>query len=124
IGSQNGASLAQALLRSGGSGGKITAATLAAERPWQHLVRRPGSWRKQLSLKARNMTVGQLVSTVRANRLTMEEVSTNLDLPCEVIKEALEYYEANRHLIEEEAAAERKWLAERGYPLEPPNLPG
>jgi hypothetical protein len=67
--------------------------------------------------------VGQLVSTVRANRLTVEQASANLALPPEAIEEALTYYEENRTLIEEEAAAERRWLAERGYPLEPPNIP-
>ena len=35
---------------------------------WQYLVARPHSWRKQLTIKGRNMSVGQLVSTVRANQ--------------------------------------------------------
>src|SRR5216117_1887027 len=91
---------------------------------WQYLIARPHRWRRQLSIKGRNMTVGQLVSTVRANRLTPEAAAADLDLPVEAIQEALAYYEANRALIQLEAAEERRWLAEQGYRLEPANLPG
>jgi hypothetical protein len=86
---------------------------------WQYLVARPHHWRKQLSLKERNLTVGQLVSTLKANQLTAEQASVNLDLPRAAIDEALAYYAENRTLIEEEAEAERRWLKKRGYPLEP-----
>jgi uncharacterized protein (DUF433 family) len=95
-----------------------------SEKRWRYLIARPHRWRKQLSLKGRNLTVGQLVSTMKANNLTAEQASVNLDLPREAVEEALAYYEENRTLIEEEADAERRWLKERGYPLEPtPNLP-
>jgi len=87
---------------------------------WQYLVARPHRWRKQLSLQGRNLTVGQLVSTLKANNLTTEQASENLDLPREAVEEALTYYKQNRALIEEEAEAERRWLKERAYPLEPP----
>ncbi len=33
---------------------------------WQYLIARPHRWRRQLSIKGRNITVGQLVSTIRA----------------------------------------------------------
>jgi uncharacterized protein (DUF433 family) len=89
---------------------------------WRHLEARPHSWRKQLALKGRNLTVGQLVNTVRANKLTIEQASANLDLPREAIEEALDYYEQNRTLIEQEAEAERRWLVHRGYPLEPHDM--
>jgi uncharacterized protein (DUF433 family) len=89
---------------------------------WRHLDARADSWRKQLSLKGRGLTVGQLVSTIRANKLTNEQASANLGLPREAIEEALAFYEENRALIEEEAEAERRWLTERGYPLEPHNI--
>ena len=90
---------------------------------WKYLVARPHPWRRQLSIKGRNQTVGQLVSTVLANRLTPEQASENLDLPVEAIKEALAYYEENRSLIQLEASEERRRLAEAGYRLEPENLP-
>jgi uncharacterized protein (DUF433 family) len=90
---------------------------------WKYLIARPHSWRRQLAIKGRNMTVGQLVSTVRANQLTPEQASEDLQLPVEAIQEALAYYAENRELIQMEAAEERRWLAEQGYPLEPKDLP-
>src|SRR3974377_905487 len=39
---------------------------------WQYLIARPHRWRGQMSITGRNMTVGQFVSTVRANRYTPE----------------------------------------------------
>ena len=90
---------------------------------WQYLVARPHRWRRQLSIKGRNMTVGQLVSTIRANRLTPERACEELDLPLDAIHEALSYFEENRALIELEAAEERRRLEQRGLALEPKDLP-
>src|ERR1017187_3151098 len=70
---------------------------------WQYLVARPHRWRRQLSIKGRNLTVGQLVSTVRANRYTPEQASEELELPLAAINEALTYYAEERELIELEA---------------------
>ncbi len=89
------------------------------EPAWKHLESRPRSWRRQLYLKERNMTVGQLVSTVYANKYSVEQACANLELPVEVIQEALDYYQANKALIQEEAAAERQFLKDMGYSLEP-----
>jgi uncharacterized protein (DUF433 family) len=91
---------------------------------WQYLIARPHRWRRQLSIKGRNLTVGQLVSTVRANGYTAEQASEELELPVAAVHEALRYYAENRPLIELEAAEERRRLAQRGYPLEPKDLPG
>jgi uncharacterized protein (DUF433 family) len=90
---------------------------------WQYLVARPHRWRRQLSIKGRNMTVGQLVSTVRANRYSPEQASDELNLPLQAIKEALAYHAEHRQLIELEANEEKRRLAERGFPLEPKDLP-
>jgi uncharacterized protein (DUF433 family) len=90
---------------------------------WQYLIARPHRWRRQLCVKGRNLTVGQLVSTIRANRLTPEQASANLELPLAAIYEALTYYAENRGLIELEASEERRRLAQRGLPLEPKDLP-
>jgi len=92
------------------------------EPPWQFLIYRPHPWRRQLSIKGRNLTVGQLVSTVRANQLTPEQASANLDLPAKAIEEALLYYDQNLGLIQLEAAEERRRLTEKGYALEPADL--
>jgi uncharacterized protein (DUF433 family) len=91
---------------------------------WRYLVARPHPWRRQLAIKGRNMTVGQLVSTIRANHLSPEQASEDLELPLELIHEAMTYYAENQALIELEAAEERRRLSERGYPLEPQHLPG
>jgi|ERR1043165_8806838 uncharacterized protein (DUF433 family) len=90
--------------------------------PWQYLVSRPHRWRRQLCVKGRNMTVGQLVSTIRANRYTPEQASDELELPLEAIQEALAYFDENRNLIEMEAAEERRRIGERGLSLEPKDL--
>src|SRR6266852_3713309 len=71
---------------------------------WQYLIARPHRWRRQLSIKGRNMTVGQLVSTVRANRYTPEQASEELELPLAAVYEALAYYAEHRDLIEMEAS--------------------
>jgi uncharacterized protein (DUF433 family) len=90
---------------------------------WRYLVARPHAWRRQLAIKGRNMTVGQLMSTIRANQLSPEQASLDLELPLEAIQEAMTYYTENRALIELEAAEERRRLTERGYPLEAQHLP-
>jgi uncharacterized protein (DUF433 family) len=90
---------------------------------WQYLIARPHRWRRQLWVKGRNMTVGQLVSTIRANRMSPEQASDSLDLPLAAIYEALTYYAENRGLIELEASEERRRLAQRGLPLEPKDRP-
>jgi uncharacterized protein (DUF433 family) len=99
--------------------GPLTAESLR----WRYLVARPHPWRRQLAIKGRNMTVGQLLSTLRANQLSPEQASQDLDLPLEAIHEALTYYSENRALIELEAAEERRRLTVRGHPLEPQPLP-
>jgi len=70
---------------------------------WQYLIARPHRWRRQMCIKGRNQTVGQLVSTLRANRMTPEQASDSLDLPL--------------------AAIRGRRLAERGLALEPKDLP-
>ena len=89
---------------------------------WKHLIARPHRWRRQLSLKDRRMTVGQLVGQIQANHMTLEEACDNFDLPTEAIGEALAYFEENKALILHEAAEERRRLKEQGIPLEPQDL--
>jgi uncharacterized protein (DUF433 family) len=79
---------------------------------WQYLFERPHRWLRQLCIEGRNMTIGQLVSTVRANLYTSEQASDNLELPLPAITEALAYYAENRELIEMESSEERRRLAE------------
>ena len=48
---------------------------LPAESTWRFLVSRPHSWRRQLQIKGRNLTVGQLLATMRANLCVYREMT-------------------------------------------------
>jgi uncharacterized protein (DUF433 family) len=98
------------------------AAIESQEPRWKHLIYRPHSWRRQLFLRDRNMTVGQLVYTIRAEKYTPEQASEDFDLPIDAIHEALTYYAENRALIEHEVNEERRHAREMGIPLEPEDL--
>ncbi len=91
--------------------------------PWRFLVARSHPWRKQLEVKGRNITVGQLVATMRANELSPEQACQDLELPLEAIEEALAYERENRALIDMEFCEERRHLTERGLSLERAALP-
>ncbi len=82
---------------------------------WQHLVMRRHPWRRQLSLAGRNMTVRQLVNTVKVNGWSEDEAARNLDLPVEAIREAFRYASENAKLLAAEAEYERLSLARRGH---------
>ncbi len=83
--------------------------------PWQHLVARRHPWRRQLYLKGRNMTVRQLVGTIKANSWDDETAARNVDLPVEAIREALRYAEQYQELLAFETAYEHLLLAQKGY---------
>ena len=86
---------------------------------YRYLIAQPEKWRKQLYLKGRNMTVGQLVYTMRANDLSAEAAALDMDLPVEQVREAQAYYEIHRELIEAEADEEKRFLLSEGVQLEP-----
>jgi len=90
---------------------------------YRYLVAKPDKWRKQLYLKGRNMTVGQLMYSMRANNLSAEEAAADMDLPIEQVREAQVYYEIHRDLIEREADEEKQYLLTGGVPLEPAPVP-
>ena len=91
---------------------------------FEYLAPRPETGYKQLYLKGRNLRVGQLIYTMRANGLTDEEAAKDLDLPVAQIREAQLYYQINRDLIERENVQEKEQPATTGVSLEPGNLPG
>ncbi len=68
--------------------------------------------------------MGQLIYKMRANQLSAAEAAADLGLPIKQIHEAQTYYEVNRALIEQEAAAEKQRLDSAGVRLEPGNLSG
>ena len=91
---------------------------------YQYLIPRPEKGRKQLYLKGRNMTVGQLVYKMRANRLSAEQAAEDMDLPVEQVMEALAYYQIHRELIESETEEDKQHLLSHGVELEPGTVPG
>ncbi len=80
---------------------------------YRYLVARPHPWRRQLYLKGRNMTVGQLVATMKANHLSPEEAAQDLDLPLEQVREALTYYDLHRDLVDMELREEANRVSAR-----------
>lgn len=80
---------------------------------YKYLVARPHPWRRQLCLKGRNMTVGQMVATMKANDLSPEEAAEDLELPLDQVHEALAYYDLNRDLIELEMREEASRVTAR-----------
>jgi uncharacterized protein (DUF433 family) len=87
---------------------------------FEHLCFRFDRESQQLWLDGRNVSVGQLVATMRANGLTPEEAAEDLDLPIDQIREALGYYGANYSLVDSELRRQRTWLLQRGYMVDPP----
>jgi uncharacterized protein (DUF433 family) len=90
---------------------------------YQYLVSRPEKGRRQPYLKGRNMTVGQLIYAMRANKLTSEQAASEFELPLEQIREAQTYYEVHRDVIEAEADEEKQLLLSMGVRIDPPSIP-
>ena len=89
---------------------------------YDYLVARPETGRKQLYLKGRNMTVGQLIYKMRANDLDADDAAEDMDLPLQQVKEAQVYYQTHRELIESEAWEEKQYLSNQGVSFEPEDL--
>ena len=85
--------------------------------PWKHLERRPHKWRRQLYVKGRNMTARQLAGGVLSNKMTPEEGALNYDLPVDAVREALDYVQKERALLEYETLYEQHLLKQRGHSL-------
>jgi uncharacterized protein (DUF433 family) len=81
---------------------------LRPEAAYRWLVAVPHRWRRQLSIKGRRLTAGQVVDSMEANQLSVEEIAAEFDLPIESVREAVDYVERNRELIDAEFAEERR----------------
>jgi uncharacterized protein (DUF433 family) len=57
---------------------------------------------RQLGIKGRNMIVWNLVAPIVVSEHTPEEVAQDFRLPLEAVKEALDYYYANKAWIDAE----------------------
>jgi uncharacterized protein (DUF433 family) len=63
---------------------------------------------KQLGIKGRNMLVWHLVADIVVRDRSPEYVVENFDLPVEAVREALEYYYANKEWIDAEVDEEAR----------------
>jgi hypothetical protein len=84
----------------------------AVGQEWQWLVRREHPWRRQLWVKGRNLTAGDLARTAAIERWTAEQTADQYDVPLDAVIEAFRYAVSARDLIEAEEA-ENRLLAQR-----------
>lgn len=87
--------------------------------PWKYLVEIPHSWKKQLYVKGRKLPAASVWNGMSVNKLSREEAADNWELPLDAIDEIVEYCEANRGLLQMEAAEEGRRLAQKGIKIEP-----
>ena len=76
-------------------------------RDWQWLVRRDHPWRRQLWVKGRNLTAGDVARTALVEGWTPERTAEEFDLPAEAVVEAISYAEIAADLIAAEEAENR-----------------
>jgi hypothetical protein len=86
---------------------ELTAA-LRAESRYRYLVAVPHRWRRQLMLKGRRITAGQLVSTMDAENWSVDDAAREFELDPLAVAEAVDYVSRSRALIEAEAVEERR----------------
>lgn len=87
--------------------------------PWTYLVQISHPWKKQLYVKGSKLPAAAVWTAMAVNKLSREEASDNWDLPLQAIDEIVDYCEANKQLLQMEAAEEGRRLAEKGIKLEP-----
>jgi uncharacterized protein (DUF433 family) len=88
--------------------------SLETEVVYQYLEPRPHSWRRILWITGRNMHVWHVVATMLREGETPEEVAKNFDLPAEAVREALDYYQRNKALVDAETVEEGRRLHAKG----------
>lgn len=86
---------------------ELTAA-LRTESRYRFLVAVPHKWRRQLSVKGRRMTAGQLVRNMDAEQWSVHDAAREFDLDPLAVAEAVDYVSRNRALIDAEAVEERR----------------
>ncbi|MGH7727704.1 MAG: hypothetical protein ACREM2_02770 [Vulcanimicrobiaceae bacterium] len=86
---------------------EVTSA-LRPETRYRFLVQVPHPWRKQLSIKGRRITAGQLVNSMEANGWTVATTADQFDLDPLAVAEAVDYVSRNRRLIDAESAEQRR----------------
>lgn len=82
------------------------------EADWVWLVRRDHPWRRQLWIKGRSLTAGDLARTIEIEGWTPERAADEYELPLQAVVEAQRYAETARDLIAAEEA-ENRIIAQR-----------
>lgn len=77
---------------------------------YKHLETRPDSWRKQLYLKERNLTVWHVVGRMQACGYSSAEAAEQFDLPLAAVLEAEDFYQRHKDLVDAETAEEGRRL--------------
>lgn len=75
---------------------------------YEHLEAREHPWRKQMYVKGRRLTVGQIIGQMRANGWNAQQTADAYDLPREAVAEALDYAQRFADVIAADAAEERR----------------
>ena len=87
---------------------------------YQHLEPRPGSNYRQLFLKGRRIRAAVVHEAVHGpDPYTPEEFARDYDVPLEAVREALDYVDRNRPLIEAERDREAADVRARGLDRPP-----
>jgi len=85
------------------------------ERPgvplWRYLVEREHPWQRQPAFKGRRLLASTVWRDMLVNRQTLEQAADEWGLPPDAVTEAVRWCEANRALLEMEAAEEARRLA-------------
>jgi uncharacterized protein (DUF433 family) len=85
------------------------------ETRYEHLEPRPGSNYRQLFLKGRRIRAAVVHEAVHGpDPYTPEEFAREFQVPLDAVREALEYVDHNRALIEQERDREAARLRARG----------
>ena len=103
---------------------EISAATVGTSQPtvavYCYLMRQPNHWLRQAFFLGRpKLPVSRVVEAMQANQQSVEEAARDWQLPIEAVKEALDYYQRFRDVIEADAAEElalSEELAQRDPP--------
>lgn len=81
---------------------------LRPESRYSFLVQVPHAWRRQLTVKGRRITTGQVVESMETNGWSVIQAAKELDLNPMAVAEAVDYVSRNRDLVDAEAAEQRR----------------
>ena len=88
---------------------------MKTEAAYQYLESRPHPWRKIPWIKGRNMHVWHVVATMLREGETPEKTAKNFDLPVQAVREALDYYQQHKTLVDAETEEEGQRLRTKGH---------